>query len=135
MNPDQPAKDAVDVAIGVVRRGDAFLVGLRGPDSPLPGLAEFPGGKCAPDEPPEVCVVRECLEETGLRVAVVRLRQTTRHAYPHGELRMFIFDCEPLDDAPPRLPFIWRQRAELALLPFPEANATVIRELLRETVA
>ena len=120
------------VAIGLVRRDDAFLVGHRAPGTPLAGRAEFPGGKCLPGEPPEAAVVRECREETGLTVAVLRRRRDVRHAYPHGRLHLVFLDCAAAEGPEPLPPFRWVARSDLAHLRFPEANRVVIAELLRE---
>ena len=48
------------IGIAVVEHEGRYLVGTRGPDGPLAGYAEFPGGKCLPDELPEMCAIREC---------------------------------------------------------------------------
>ncbi|MCA9069030.1 MAG: NUDIX domain-containing protein, partial [Planctomycetaceae bacterium] len=54
------------IGIAIVEHNNCFLIGVRGDDSPLSGLAEFPGGKCQDGETPADCAVRECWEETGL---------------------------------------------------------------------
>jgi 8-oxo-dGTP diphosphatase len=118
------------VAIAIVRRGEHWLVGKRAANQALPGLAEFPGGKCLPDEPPEECARRECREESGLEVIVIRRRREMRHEYPHGRLRLIFFDCEPVAEREPKPPFRWVSRDELAALPFPAANSEVVAELL-----
>ena len=127
--PD-PADPAACVAVAVVRRGDWVLVGRRSASGPLPGLAEFPGGKVLPGESLEACAVRECREETGLDVTVVRLLQETVHDYPHGRIRLAFFLCRPAADAPPRPPFAWVAVSQLARLPFPAANRAVVDLLL-----
>ena len=65
--------DIKRIGIAVVEQAGHYLVGLRGPDVPLAGYAEFPGGKCLPNESPEDGAVRECREESGLLVTVDRL--------------------------------------------------------------
>jgi len=117
------------VAIGIVRRGDDFLVGVR-THEPLAGLAEFPGGKCAPGESPERCVLREVREETGLDVVVVGKRGEATHDFPHGRVRLSFFDCEAAESREPLLPFRWVPRAQLAELRFPGANAEIIAALV-----
>ena len=52
--------DIKRIGIAVVEHAGRYLVGIRGPDVPLAGYAEFPGGKCLPNESPEDCAVREC---------------------------------------------------------------------------
>ncbi|HEX4727872.1 MAG TPA: NUDIX domain-containing protein [Jatrophihabitans sp.] len=48
------------------------LLMIRRLRPPGAGLWSVPGGKCLPDEAPTEACVRECREETGLRVEVVR---------------------------------------------------------------
>ena len=43
-------KLATRIGIAVVESAGRILVGQRAADVPLPGLAEFPGGKCESDE-------------------------------------------------------------------------------------
>lgn len=122
------------VAVGLIKWKGRFLVGRRAADGPLPGLDEFPGGKCRADERPEACVVRECFEETGLRVRPRRLRHRVAHEYPHGKLEISFFDCEidGREVVEPLAPFRWVDLSEVAALRFPEANASLIAELIAE---
>lgn len=121
------------VAIAVVRRGNEFVVGIRPPDVPLAGKAEFPGGKIEPGETSEEAAVRECLEECGLQVAVRGEYFSTNHRYEHGELEIHFLDCYPLDrTSAPLPPFHWVSLEELKNLDFPEANAPLTRRLLED---
>ena len=63
--------DPIRVGIALVERGGCYLVRRRPPlpGSPMPGVWEFPGGKCEPGESPASATVRECLEEAGLTLA------------------------------------------------------------------
>ena len=123
------------VAIALVAHNGCYLVGRRGPIGPLAGYCEFPGGKCIPGEPPEVCVVRECLEETGLRVEIMRLRYELQHAYPYGRVHLHFFDCRLSCDSDPSQvhpSFAWVPCRELADCQFPEPNQTVLVQILSE---
>src|SRR4051812_46830278 len=60
------------VAIAVVEHDGKSLVGERPAGVALAGFAEFPGGKVEPGESPEAAAVRECIEESGLQVEIVR---------------------------------------------------------------
>ena len=128
------ASDPVRVSIGLIEQAGRFLIRKRpnAPGSPMPGLWEFPGGKCELDETPEAAVVRESLEETGLVVRVTDLRRTVTHHYPHGLIELHYFDCvaddstsEPLDGSG----FLWVDASELPNLEFPAANAPILCEL------
>lgn len=119
---------ATRIGVAVVEHEGRFLVGTRDDDGPLPGFAEFPGGKCNESESPEACAVRECHEETGLVVRAEELLHRVTHQYDHGELEIHFWRCDVVnrDPASPAAPFCWVARSELQTLAFPPANDTVI---------
>jgi len=126
--PDSPVR----IGIAVVEHQRCYLVGTRGPDGPLPGYAEFPGGKCLPGESPGVCARRECLEETGLEVITVSLLMRRQFTYPHAVCDLNFWLCHPLahvDVRPQYGSYRWVPVAELPALTFPEANAPLIKLL------
>ncbi len=118
----------VEIAVAVVERDEMFLIGLRPADGPLAGYWEFPGGKIQPGEAAADAAVRECLEETGLRVSVQREYPAVEHSYSHARLRLRFFACEPAceDTLTANSRFRWVARKALANYAFPPAN----RELL-----
>ena len=128
------------IAIAVVEHAGRLLVGTRQAGTSMAGKAEFPGGKVEPGETTSAAAVRECWEETGLRVEVTRLRQQIRYHYSDDQdrdsdtaLQLFFFDCRPLDpQAEPKPPFHWCPARDLAQLDFPAGNAEVLTALLRE---
>jgi 8-oxo-dGTP diphosphatase len=124
------------IGIAVVSQSGRYLVGIRGPNVPLAGYAEFPGGKCLADESPEICAVRECLEETGITVTVERLLLRREYAYPHATVDLHFLLCHPSDETSIRdehLGFRWVHPDELAKLRFPEANEPLIKMLTSTT--
>lgn len=126
------------VAIALIAHNDCYLIGRRGPDGPLPGYFEFPGGKCLWGESPEACVVRECFEETGLVIEPVRLRREIFHTYPYGTVDLHFFDCRlvPGCEATRVRPGLtWVPRGELAKFDFPEPNRALVAELIQESAS
>lgn len=121
-----------EVVVGIVKRGEEYLVGRRASHQTLAGYAEFPGGKLLPGEPLEEGLRREVREETGLEVKLFDWRREATHHYAHGVLHITFFLCEPADSRPPAPPFRWVPRAELGKLRFPDANAAVFAELFPE---
>ena len=120
------------VGIGLIRRGDRYLVRRRPEGTVYAGYWEFPGGKCEPGESPAEATARECREETGLEVVVERLRRIIEHRYPHGHVRLHFFDCRPADaHAEPGdgSGCRWVRAVELKALRFPEANEPILDEL------
>ncbi|MEK6261805.1 MAG: (deoxy)nucleoside triphosphate pyrophosphohydrolase [Planctomycetota bacterium] len=120
------------IGIAVVEHAGRYLVGIRGPDVPLGGCAEFPGGKCLPNESPEDCAVRECREESGLLVTVDRLLLRCEHSYPHATVDLHFVLCRPTAAASvsdEHRGFRWVPHEQLASLKFPEANEPLIQML------
>jgi len=121
---------ATRVAIAVVEHNDCFLIGQRPPGVQLAGFWEFPGGKVQTSEEPAECAARECREETGIEVEVVRHLAECDHAYDHGLLHLEFFLCRPLPRAPqPLAPFRWVERRSLNRFRFPPANDEILRIL------
>lgn len=126
--------EAKRIGIAVVEQGGCYLVGTRGPDSPLAGYAEFPGGKCLPVETAEACAVRECREEAGLDVVVDRLLLRRDFTYPHAKVDLHFFLCHPASGALIRADhkgFRWIPATELKGLKLPEANGPVVELLIQ----
>lgn len=117
-----------DVALALLRCGDRWFVQRRALDNPvLPGLWEFPGGKCEAHEAPEQALARELQEELGLRLQVLR-------AWPvlEGPLRLHPFRVEADGLPATALAWAWCTVAELRRLPVPPRNLPLLEWLARE---
>jgi 8-oxo-dGTP diphosphatase len=104
------------------------------PGSPMPGVWEFPGGKCDPGETPAAATLRECREETGLGIVLGPLRRVITHRYTHGLVELHYFDCaleNPDAEPDPGSGFLWVPARTLPSLTFPEANGPILDELAR----
>ena len=119
------------IGIAVVEHEGCYLIGIRGDDGPLPGYAEFPGGKCHEGESPQDCAARECEEETGLTVDIVDALYQCDHDYPHGAVGLNFYLCRPRGSvAKQHRQFEWIPAARLRDLKFPDANRPVVELLL-----
>ena len=124
---------AKTIAIGIVEWNGQFLIGKRPPQATLAGIWEFPGGKVEEGEALSDAVMRECVEETGLRVRVLRELANCDYEYDHGAVSLHFYLCEPLcGTATPREPFNWVPRSELSRYEFPPANRDVLETLIAE---
>jgi len=129
---DNSQADVTLVAIAVVQWDNEVLVGQRPAHATLAGFWEFPGGKVQCGETPAEGAVRECAEETGLSVDIVRQLSTTNYDYEHGPVELHFFECQPIlagHPQTPRHPFVWLDRQELSQLKFPPANAEIVRNV------
>src|SRR4051812_13699600 len=124
---------AKPIGIAVVEHAGRYLIGIRGPDVPLAGFAEFPGGKCRPAESPFDCAIRECLEETGLAVTAVRMIERIEFEYPHDRVDLHFVLCHPLssqDVCEQHRNFHWATAYEMKTMKFPDANRGIIKRLI-----
>ena len=127
-----PGRDPVVVVAAVIERNGRFLVTQRLEGTHLPGLWEFPGGKCEPGESHEACLQRELDEELGVTGQIGAEIVVTDHAYPERLVRLHFRRCAI--DAEPRArlgqAMRWVTRDELRELPLPEADRALVEILL-----
>ena len=118
------------IAIAVVEHHGRYLIGRRPVGVPLAGYWEFPGGKVQAGETAEQAAARECLEETGLEVAVGEPYPAVVHQYAHGKVALEFLACRPLEpEQVPHSPFRWVLAADLGEYQFPEANGGLVAYL------
>src|SRR5688572_22757110 len=119
---------AVEVCVAVVVREGLVLVRRRPRGSHLAGAWEFPGGKRLPGERGRACAERECLEETGLRVAAGGLLSRVRHAYPDRAVDLRFYACAVVGGRLRRSAALrWVDPRALPRMEVPPANRGVIR--------
>lgn len=126
------SKPAIHVALALVHRDARWLVARRHPQAHLGGLWEFPGGKCAPDEPSAAAAVRELYEECGVRAIADRVLKPVFYEYPDRCVNLTPVVCRwqggearPLSNQECR----WVTLAELRQLDMPPVNAEIIRQI------
>jgi len=126
---------STSIAIAVVEDEGRFLIGQRPPGVALAGLWEFPGGKIEAGESPEAAAVRECHEETGIRVEPLFRYLEQAQDYAHGSVLLFFIGCRPCEGAAtlPQASFCWVPRGELSNFEFPAGNRQLLGLLLPES--
>ena len=119
------------VTAAVVEIEGRFLVTRRPEGVHLEGFWEFPGGKCEPGESHGACLAREIREELNVEASVGKELLATTHAYPDRRVELHFLRCDILGAPVPQLgqEMRWVPRQELPMLPFPPADAELIRLL------
>ena len=126
----------VEVAVGVIQRGEAIFIQKRPLEGLLGGLWEFPGGKLDAGETPAACLARELEEELGVHAQVLGRLAVVDHAYTHLRVRMHAFLCQ-LPEGAPGPPegarMRWVSVERLDDYAFPAANRRILEALGRDS--
>jgi 8-oxo-dGTP diphosphatase len=122
---------AIVVVAAVIERDDAFLLTLRPAGTHLEGHWEFPGGKCHPSETHIEALRRELYEELDVVANVGALVHSITHTYPEKTVALHFYQCDYEGQPKPMMgqEIRWVPREKLKTLPFPEADADLIRVL------
>ena len=79
------------VVAAVIRDQERFLACRRAPHKGLAGKWEFPGGKVEPLETDEEALVREILEELGVKVSIEQFLIETSQNHGESTIEMFTY--------------------------------------------
>lgn len=121
----------INVAIGLIYQQGKILVGWRDESLHQGGCYEFPGGKVEPHEHPEQAVIRELLEETGIKTDIIRLFYQVQHDYSDRTVHLSFYLCKTVDIVDGELAKKWQFIAldELKNVVFPAANQVIVEKL------
>ena len=125
-------------AVALVDKDGRILIAKRPDGKSMAGLWEFPGGKVEQGETPEQALVRELLEELGIKTWNSCLAPLTfaSHAYEKFHLLMLLFVCRKWEGVV--LPkenqeLKWVYSKELKNYPMPPADIPLI-PILRDWI-
>jgi 8-oxo-dGTP diphosphatase len=127
----------IDVTCAIIRNEeDEVLVVQRGKTTDHPFKWEFPGGKVAPGETLEECILREVTEELSMEVVIVARLPEVAHDYGFKQIRLIPFICDTLDELPfltEHIAFKWVEAGELSSIDFSEADIDVAKNYQDKT--
>lgn len=127
------------VTCGIIRNeGNEVLVVQRGEATDHPFKWEFPGGKLAPGETEEECIIREVKEELSMEIVICGRLAPVDHDYGIKEIRLIPFICDTLDEMPflsEHVAYRWVEETSLMMTDFSEADVFVARNYLESTKA
>jgi 8-oxo-dGTP diphosphatase len=122
---------SIVVVAAVIERDGRYLLTLRPEGTHLAHHWEFPGGKCLSHETHAEALRRELHEELDIVAEVGGLVHEVTHAYHDRTVALHFYACgfrgEPKGMIGQQVR--WVPRDELAALPFPDADAELIRVL------
>ena len=79
------------VTCAIIRNEEnEILVVQRGEATDHPFKWEFPGGKLAPEETEEECIIREVNEELSMEIVICGKLQEVDHDYGHKQIDLFL---------------------------------------------
>ena len=126
----------VNVAVGVIVKGDEILLSLRNAQQHQGGKWEFPGGKVEAGEQTVDALARELREELLITIDKASCKPLIRVEHDYGDKQVCLdvytltrFEGEP--QGAEQQEIRWVNRAELAKLTFPDANAPILEEILK----
>jgi A/G-specific adenine glycosylase len=125
----------LQVAAGMIWRGDRLLLAQRPAGGMLGGLWEFPGGKQEPGETLEACLRREIREELGLHITVGPEVVSVEHAYTHFRITLHAFSAWSGRGTPRALEcaaWQWVDPADLGVYAMPRSDRRVIEHLVAQ---
>lgn len=123
----------VAVVVGIIKRGDRFLIAERPLGKPYSGYWEFPGGKIEPGEAPLAALKRELDEEIGITVTAATHWKSIDHTYPDKTVHLSLwwvdaYQGEPHPKENQRLHFA--NISEMRSLRLLEGNVGILDVLL-----
>jgi 8-oxo-dGTP diphosphatase len=129
----------ISVTCAIIRNEeDEVLIVQRGEETDHPFKWEFPGGKLAPGETEEDCIIREVEEELSMDIIICAKLPFVEHDYGNKKIRLIPFICDTLDEIPflsEHLAYHWVKPEKLMSIDFSEADVFVARSYLASVLS
>lgn len=125
----------VNVAVGVIVKGNQIFVSKRAVDLHQGGLWEFPGGKIESAESVEQAMARELAEEVGIDVTNQTPFMLIEHDYGDKQVCLHVSIVDEFEGEPRGVEgqlTKWIAIQELHNLAFPAANQEIVNKLQAE---
>lgn len=119
----------IEVTAAIIRRGDQVLICQRPKGKSCELLWEFPGGKIEADETGELSIVRECREELGVDIRVIKKLTDVSYEYTDKIVHLHFYISEILSGDLTRKEhhaFAWITPDEVRNYTFCPADATML---------
>ncbi len=133
----RPKTPHYDIGVGVVWKGDQFLLVQRPKEGLLGSLWEFPGGEQNEGETLEICVSRHVKEKLGVKIKFNHHITTVKHGFTHFKITVHAFDCKYVSGKPKAngiQDWAWVKFEELDNYALPKATHKVVQCLERSMI-
>ncbi len=87
-------KKITQVVAALIRDGDKFMIFQRPADKTRAYQWEFVGGKVEEGETLKEGLIRECIEEIGVKIKVGDIFMEVDHTYPDIDIHLTLFNAE-----------------------------------------
>lgn len=121
------------IVVALIHGEGSILIAKRPDHVHKGGLWEFPGGKVEAGESPRQALDRELMEELAIRVVDARPWGEIRHRYADKAVRLDIWQVKTFEGqarGSEGQEVAWVRPGELGGYRFPEANKTIVEELI-----
>lgn len=121
-----------EVVAALIWDGSRFMACQRPAHKARGLLWEFVGGKVEPGESKENALIRECLEELAVRVAVGDVFMDVVHEYPDLTVHLTLFNAVIAEGEPQKLEhndIRWITSDEIDLYDFCPADEEILKEI------
>ena len=118
-----------------MERDGRYLITQRRPGAVLPGMWEFPGGRCEDGETDAEALRREVLERLGAQIEAGQLISFVSHPYEHYTVDLYLYECRLITEkleARAVHDFRWVTSSEFDQYPFTPADEASMTKLLGE---
>ena len=124
-----------EVAAALIWDGDKFMICQRPAHKSNALLWEFVGGKLEPGETKEEALIRECMEELGITVAVGEEFFDIVHTYPDITVHLTLFNAT-ISEGTPKLiehnDIRWITPEEIPQYNFCKADDEILKRIMQK---
>lgn len=123
---------ATEVVAALIWQNDKFLICQRPAHKARGLLWEFVGGKVEPNETKEQALIRECMEELAVTLAVGDVFMDVTHCYPDLTVHLTLFNASIAQGTPKMLEhndIRWITVNEIGAYAFCPADETILKRL------
>lgn len=124
-----------EVAAALIWNGDKFMICQRPAHKSNALLWEFVGGKLEPGETKEDALIRECMEELGVTIAVGEEFFDIVHTYPDITVHLTLFNATITDGTPKLLEhndLKWITPEEIPQYKFCPADDEILKRIMQK---